>query len=584
MGLKKGDHVALISNNRPEWNFIDMACSKSGIVLVPVYPTISEDEYSYIIGHCEPKFVFVSDKQLYNKLNPIVEKSRKVKKLFTLNEVDGAANWRQVLHTGIESFDKNIPKLQEVKNYVSPDDIVTLIYTSGTTGVSKGVMLTHLNLMSNVISTSKAHPYGYKDKALSFLPLSHVYERMMNYNFQYKAISIYYAENMGTIVDNLQEIQPRIFNSVPRVIELVYDKLIAKGKELSPLSRLIFFRAVKLAEKFKVEGNSIFFRIKQKLYDKLIYKKWRAALGNVATVVSGGASLSVSKAKIFWTAGICIYEGYGLTETSPVIAVNLVKPGGYKLGSVGTILEGVEAKLTNEGEIICRGPNVMRGYYKAKDLTDEVIDSDGWFHTGDIGEFDKDGFLRISDRKKEIFKLSNGKYIAPQMIENKLKESFFIEQPMVIGEGEKFASAIISPNFDYLHKFASDNNISFQDNQKLIENSAVVKVFQREINNINKGLGTNDQIKRFRLVADQWTTNTGELSPTLKLKRRKIFERYKDLIEEIYSVGKTDDQQNGLRKVLRGFRRRSKNIAAAFKLPNLYGGGGNDVSNNRSPE
>jgi len=418
-------------------------------------------------------------------------------------------------------------------------------------------MLSHNNLVKNAITTSKAHHLGYGHRAISFLPLCHVYERMVNYHFQYKGISIYYVENMGTVSETVKEIKPHIFNTVPRLLEKIYDNIIAKGRNLPWLKKKIFFWAVRLGLKFKLKGNSGFYKFRLKIARKLIFSKWQEALGGeLQVLVSGGAALQSRLEKIFWAADIPVIQGYGLTETSPVIAVNPFRIDEIGFGTCGPVIEGVEVKIADDGEILCKGVNVMMGYYKAPDLTAEMIDSDGWLHTGDIGLIEDGKFLRITDRKKEMFKLSAGKYIAPQVIENKLKESFFIEQAMVIGENQKFASAILSPNFTFLHDWCSIHRIQFRDNKELIELSEVLERYTREVKEVNKSLGEFEQIKRFRLVTEEWTPQTGELSPTLKLKRNFLSKEYKDIISEIYFNGEKDTKvlsrlKNGINGVLK---------------------------------
>ncbi len=538
MGLKKGDVVATISNNRPEWNMVDMGLSQAGIVHVPVYPTISAEDYDFILNHCKPKYVVVSDKGLLEKIQPIAEKAKSIQGIFTYNEIEGAENWKKIVEEGKKNEDKFREKLIEIKASIKPEDLVTLIYTSGTTGFPKGVMLSHNNLVSNAVVTSDVHSLGKEDKALSFLPLSHVYERMVNYHFQYKGLSIYYAESMGTIVQDIKEVGPQVFNSVPRLLERVYDKIVGKGKDLPGIKKRLFFWAVDLGFKYKPTGNGAFYNLKLKIADKLIFTKWREALGgNIKIIVSGGAALQPRLATIFWAAGMKVLEGYGLTETSPVIAVNNLTRKQVMFGTVGPVVDGVDLKIAEDGEILTKGPNLMMGYYKAPELTAEVIDDEGWFHTGDIGELVDGTFLKITDRKKEMFKLSSGKYIAPQVIENKLKESFFIENAMVIGANEKFASAIISPNYEFLHNWASLHGVKYRDNIELISLPEVNKRFQKEVNEINKTLGQTEEVKRIRLVAEEWTPVTGEMSPTLKLKRKVLNEKYGHLIKEIYSVG-----------------------------------------------
>jgi len=537
LGFKKGDKIATISNNRPEWNFIDMGMAQIGVVHVPIYPTISEEEYAHILNHSECKACILSDKLLYNKIKPLIDKIPAIQYTYTINTIEGAENLSEIIELGKTNKNQYKAELEVIKKNISENDLLTIIYTSGTTGISKGVMLSHKNLVSNFISTSFVQPLEFQHKVLSFLPLCHVYERMMNYHFQYKGISIYYAENLGTIADNLKELKVDGFNTVPRLLESVFDKIITKGKDLPCIKNLIFFWAVELGLKFELNhANGWFYDFKLKIADKLIFSKWREVLGgNVKVIVCGGAALQPRLARVFWAAGLRIMEGYGLTETAPVIAVNFTELPKVKLGTVGPILEGIQVKFSDEGEILCKGPNVMLGYYKNEDLTNEVIDSEGWFHTGDIGSLEDNTFLKITDRKKELFKTSAGKYISPQAIENKFKESFFIEQLMVVGENEKFASAIVSPNFNYLHFWASKHKVHYRDNIELIHNPLTIQRYQKEVNHFNKQLGQVEQIKRFRLVHEEWSPQTGELSPTLKLKRKVLYEKYEDVLRDIYN-------------------------------------------------
>jgi long-chain acyl-CoA synthetase len=539
LGLKKGDKVATISNNRPEWNFVDMGVSMAGIVHVPIYPTISLEEYEYILDDCKPRVIFVSDKALYDKIKPLAD-ARGVLDVYSFNEVEGAKNYAGILELGKKNADKHRDELVKVKSTIKPEDLFTLIYTSGTTGFPKGVMLSHNNMVSNFITTAKVHTLGFGDKTLAFLPLSHVYQRMVTYHFMNKGIAIYYAENMGTIVNNVKEIKPEIFLSVPRLLERVYDGIIAKGKDLTGIKKSLFFWAVNLGLRFELNrANGWWYHFKLGIADKLIFSKWREALGgNIKIIVSGGAALQPRLARIFSAAGITVLEGYGLTETSPVIAVNDMAKNEIMFGTVGPVIEGVEVKIADDGEILCKGPNVMMGYYNQPELTREAIDQDGWFHTGDIGVMVDNYYLKITDRKKEMFKLTSGKYIAPQVIENKLKESFFVEQAMVVGENEKFASALVSPNFPYLHEWASQQDIKFRDNEDLIAMREVVDRYQEEVSELNKSLGEHEKIKRIRLVPEEWSPQTGEMSQILKLKRRVLYERYDAILQEIYSVGK----------------------------------------------
>jgi long-chain acyl-CoA synthetase len=535
MGLAKGDKIVTVSNNRPEWNFIDMGTAKAGVIHVPIYPTLSKDDYYYILNHCQPKILIVSDKLLYEKLKPIAGMAN-ITKIYSINQIEGIENWQIILNNGRENKERLMPELQKIKDGIKPDDLFTLVYTSGTTGFPKGVMLSHNNMVNNFRETSKHLPYGAEITAMSFLPLSHIYERMVNYLYQFKGINIYYAENLSTISDNLNEVHPHIFCTVPRILELFFERILDKGHDLPYLKRLIFFWAIDLGKRFELENqNGWFYNLKHKIADKLVYSGIRKALGGqLKIVVSGGASLQDRLARFFFAIGFELVEGYGLSETSPAVAANNLVTRHVKIGSVGPALKGIEIKIAEDGEILCRGHNVMMGYYKEPHLTQEVIDSEGWFHTGDIGDFVNGTYLKITDRKKEIFKLSSGKYVAPQVIENKLKESEFIEQAMVIGENQKFASALIQPNFPFLHGWCSLNKIHFHNNDDMIINPEIVSQYNKVISEINEQLGQSEQIKRFRLVADEWSQYSGELSPTLKLKRKYIYEKYKDIIQQIF--------------------------------------------------
>jgi long-chain acyl-CoA synthetase len=539
-GIKKGDKIAIISNNRPEWNFTDFGISQIGAVSVPIYPTINSEEYAYILGHVEPKLVFISDKSLYEKIKPITVQNPGISDIYTFDDISKAKQFTEFIKLGKERASGLKEELERAKAAVKPSDLVTIIYTSGTTGFPKGVMLMHSNLVSNFIEQSFIHPLGPEAKVLSFLPLSHIYERSLTYHFQYKGVSIYYAESVGTIMDNLKEIRPDVIAVVPRLLERIFDRIISKGKELRGLKKIIFFWAVNLGLRYELNGgNGWFYEMKLLLANRLIFKKWREALGGKLKIISSaGAPLQPRLIRIFWAAGIQILEGYGLTETSPVVTINNLISGEVMFGTVGPVLKDVQVKIAEDGEILTKGPNLMVGYYKEPKLTEEAIDSDGWFHTGDIGTFINDKYLKITDRKKEIFKISSGKYIAPQVIENKLKESMFIDQVMVIGENQKFASALITPDFQFLHKWASDENILFRDNEELISNTLVFARYQKEVNEMNLSLSDHERIKRFRLIPDEWTSQTGELSPTLKLKRKVLYLKYCDVISEIFSVDK----------------------------------------------
>jgi long-chain acyl-CoA synthetase len=540
LGFEKGDKVATVTTNRPEWNFADMGMAMTGVVHVPIYPTIAEEEYSYILEHSESKMLIAGDSKLFEKLQPVVKALPGVQTVYTFEEVDGAKNFGEILTLGESKRKELESRLEEIKASIQPEDLATLIYTSGTTGVPKGVMLSQNNLVSNFVSHAKMHHLGKDHRVISFLPLCHVYERSVNYHFQYKGMGVYYVGNLNQIVSAIKEIKPHMFNSVPRLLEKVYDGFVARGKELSGIKKSLYFWALRLTRHFEYNKKyKAVLKFKIKLADKLIYSKWRAALGgNIVYVVSGGAALQPRIARVLGMAGMYNLEGYGLTETSPVIAVNNPATGEMKIGTVGPVLEGYEVKIASDGEILCKGPGVMMGYYKAPELTAEVIDENGWFHTGDIGVFEDGKYLKITDRKKEIFKLSGGKYIAPQMIENKLKTSNLIEQVMVIGANQKFASALVSPNFPLLHDWCAEHKIHYQNNEELIKIPEVIEKIQKEVQIINKTLGSHEQINRIRLVCEEWTPATGELSPTLKLRRNVVSVKYQHLIDEIYTNGK----------------------------------------------
>jgi len=539
LGLKRGDKVATVTTNRPEWNIVDMGLSMAGMIHVPIYPTLGEDEYKYILDHAEVKIIIAGDKKLFKSMRPLANMIEGIDAVYTFEEVEGAKNYEKILELGESHKNELSEQLEAIKEDIKPEDLATLIYTSGTTGVPKGVMLSHDNLVSNFTAHIKLHELGLEHRALSFLPLCHVYERSMNYHFQYRGMGVYYVGNLAQIVSSIREIKPHMFNSVPRLLEKVFDGFVAKGKELSGIKRKLYFWALNLSDHF--EYNKKFgpiLKLKTSIADKLIYSKWREALGgNIIYIVSGGAALQPRIARVFGMAKLTTLEGYGLTETSPVIAVNNPIKSEVMIGTVGPILESYKVKFAQDGEILCKGPGVMMGYYKAPELTHEVIDENGWFHTGDIGVLVDDKYLKITDRKKEIFKLSGGKYIAPQMIENKLKMSNFIEQVMVIGSNEKFASALISPCFPILHDWATEHKLQYENDEDLIQLPEVVGQLQKEVEKVNKTLGTHEQIKRIRLVKEEWTPTSGELSPTLKLKRNTIFVKYKHLIDDIYSVG-----------------------------------------------
>ena len=535
-GFKKGDKIVTIINNRPEWNFIDVGMAQIGVVHVPIYANLGETEYEHILTHSDAKMVIVSSEVFYQKIKFAVEKTQQVELFYSVDAVEGLNTWTEIVELGKKNAPKLKDELLKIKAGISTDDLMSIIYTSGTTGVPKGVMLSHRNFVSNVDGSIDILPVPAEGKFLSFLPLCHVFERMVNYLVQRRGCAVYYAESIETIGDNLREVSPEGFAAVPRVIEKLYDKLILKGKELTGIKKSLFFWAVELGLKYELNNaNGWWYEKQRALADKLIFSKWRAALGgNLVVIVSGGAALQERLARVFNAAGITIQEGYGLTETSPVIAVNHQNYPNMKFGTVGPLLKNVEVKIAEDGEILMKGPSLMMGYYKDQTKTAEVIDKDGWFHTGDIGELHEHNILKITDRKKEIFKLSTGKYVAPQVIENKFKESSFIEQIMVVGEKEKYAAAIICPAFHYLHSWCAIHKITFQDNVDLIQKPAIIERYQKEVDFINQHLGRHEQIKKFELVCQEWTPETGELSPTLKVKRKVLKEKYQIKLDRLY--------------------------------------------------
>lgn len=532
LGILPKDKVAIISNNRSEWHILDIAISMVGAITVPIYPTISEDDYTYIFNDASVKMCFVSDQELHNKVSSIKSKVPSLDLLYSINGVPNAANWTEVLDNADESLKS---ELEQRKANVHYKDLATLIYTSGTTGKPKGVMLSHENIISNVLACIPRLPVNAEGKALSFLPICHVYERMLTYLYQYKGVSIYFAESLDTIGDNLKEVKPEVFTAVPRLLEKVYDKIIAKGSELTGIKRKLFFWAVELGEEYDVNGKSGWYKFKLKIARKLIFSKWQEALGgNCKAIASGSAALQPRLARVYLAAGIPVMEGYGLTETSPVIAVNCEENDGIRIGTVGRILDNLEVKIAEDGEILVKGPSIMMGYYNLPDKTAEVL-IDGWLHTGDIGEFQENEYLKITDRKKEIFKTSGGKYIAPQVMENKFKESRFIEQIVVIGENRKFPAALIYPDMDFIKSWAERKGIDIgTTNESIVEAKAVKDRIQIEVDKYNSHFGNWEKIKQFHLLANELSIESGELTPTLKLKRKVILEKYQEIIERIY--------------------------------------------------
>jgi long-chain acyl-CoA synthetase len=535
LGLKKGDKVATVSNNRPEWNFLDLGMAQIGVIHVPLFTTLEEENYDYIIKHSDAKLLFVSDKAIWNKTEKLIGKGS-LQNIYAFDDFSEAKSWKEVLELGKKNSDRK-NELEEIKKAILPTDAVTLIYTSGTTGNSKGVVLMHQNLMSNSISVSKVFNLQPTHKYLSILPVCHVGERMGIYQTQYSGCSLYYAENIGTIARDLADVKPEGFGTVPRILEKVYDKIMGKAEQLKGIKEILFFWALNLGIRYERDGkNGLWYELQLWLANKIIFSKWRAALGgNIQSIGVGGAALSPKLERVFWAGKIKLLNMYGLTETSPVITINRLNSSDMKLGTVGCVLENVQLKFAADGEILCKGPNVMLGYFKDDKATAEAIDTDGWFHTGDIGVLEDGKYLKITDRKKEIFKLSNGKYVAPQMIENRFKESVYIDQLMVIGESEKHTSALISPNKEALRNWCKEKNINCTNADEMIAEPQVYEHYKNIVNAFNKQLSEDEHVKRFKLVKEEWTPITGELSPTLKLKRKVIKEKYKTLIDEIYN-------------------------------------------------
>lgn len=535
LGVKPNDKIAVISTtNRTEWNIVDIGILQIGAQNVPIYPTISKEDYNYILNHCEAKICFVSDTEILEKLNSVKKKTQ-LEKVFTFNDIEGEKHWKEVLNLGEDESNQDV--VEDRKKNVKPDDLATLIYTSGTTGTPKGVMLSHRNIVSNVLDSEKRLPFQHgESKALSFLPICHIFERMVVYLYQYCGVEIYFAESIEKMGENIKEIQPNVMTAVPRLYEKVYDKIVAKGEELSGIKKKLFFWALKLGLKYEPYGaNGWWYEQQLKVARKLIFSKWKAGLGgNLKLMVSGSAALQPRLTRIFAAAEMPIMEGYGLTETSPVISVNDQRNGGFRIGTVGRIIDHVEVKIAEDGEILVKGPNVMQGYYKDSEKTAEVMTGE-YFHTGDIGEIDKDGFLKITDRKKEMFKTSGGKYVAPALIENELKQSRFIEQVMVIGEGEKMPAALIQPNFEYIKDIIEKKHIDVKPDMKSIASSQSVKDrIQLEVDIANSKFGHWEQVKAFELTPEIWSIDAGHLTPTMKMKRKEIKEKYIDLYNKIY--------------------------------------------------
>ncbi len=534
LGLKHGDKVAIISMNRPEWMMADFGISQIGATSVPMYPSITVEDYKFIFTDAGVRAVFVADDKLFDKVKEATQDlDIPAENIFTFDKIEGARHFSELLELGRKG---NAADLEPLKAAVQPDDLLTLIYTSGTTGQPKGVMLTHDNILSNCRNSQRFVPVTKNDKALSFLPLCHIFERMVTYLYMINGVSIYYAENMDVIADNLREVKPEIFTTVPRLLEKVYDKIVAKGHELEGVKKGLFFWALDLGLKYDTQKDQGFFYNTQlALANKLIFNKWREALGgNLRCIVSGGGALQPRLARVFWAAGIHVMEGYGLTETSPVIAVGGYEPENNMIGAVGPLIDNMQVKIAADGEILTKSASVMKGYYNQPELTAKEFDEEGWFHTGDIGELVNGKFLKITDRKKEMFKTSGGKYIAPQVIEGKLKEDPLIEQAMVVGADQKFASALVIPSFADLKGWCKRNGVPEASNEELVKNPKIVDLYEGLVKKYNQSFAQWEQVKKITLLPELWTVETGEMTPTMKVKRKAISENHKAAIEGMY--------------------------------------------------
>ena len=535
MTVEKQDKVAIISRNRPEWLILDLACQQIGALLCPIYPTTNVNELEFIFNDAEVKLVFVSGEEILHKVEAVRSRVPSLKYVYAFDKMGDVNLWSQITD-GITEEDLN--KLESVKSGIRPEQCATIIYTSGTTGTPKGVMLSHRNIVSNVMNCAISFPFesNVNGRTLSFLPLNHIFERLVSYIFIYTGHSIYFAESMESIGENLKEVKPTVFCTVPRLLEKVYEKIMAKGADLTGVKKKLFYWAVDLANRYdSLKDQGIGYNVQLALANKIIFSKWREALGNnISYIITGGAACQVRLLRIFNAAKIPIYEGYGPTENSPVISVNRRGKGGMKFGTVGPVLDGQDVKLEPDGEICVKGPSVMMGYYKRPDLTGETI-INGWLHTGDIGVFEDGKYLKITDRKKELFKTSGGKYVAPQPIENKMKESPYVEQIMIIGADEKFVSALIVPSIPNLKDWMHKQNIPFTTNEAAVANPQVIEFYKELTDAFNKYFNPVEQVKKFELLPQEWTTESGELTPTLKLKRKVITEKYKSAAERIYS-------------------------------------------------
>ncbi len=536
MTIEGRDKIAVMSSNRPEWLLLDLAVQKVGAILVPLYPTLSPGELEFVLNDSATKLVFVGDRELFDKVQSIRNVLPTVQAVFTFNDIQPSLHWKEITHKPNEL---DFKKLEEVSSKINYEDLATIIYTSGTTGVPKGVMLSHKNILSNVLNCSSVFQdfINKNERALSFLPLNHIFERMVSYIYLFNGVSIYYAESIDKIGENLKEVKPSVFTTVPRLLEKVYERIMGKGQELSGIKKSLFFWSVGIADKFDVSKNQgPWYHTKLNIANKLVLSKWKEGLGGqLKAIIVGSAACQVKLLRVFTAARIAIMEGYGLTETSPVLSVNRYSAKDRRFGTVGPIIQGVDIKIAEDGEICAKGDNIMMGYYKRPDLTAEVIDRDGYFHTGDIGTMVENRFLKITDRKKEIFKTSGGKYVAPQPIENKMKEHKYIEQMMVVGADKKFVSALIVPSFESLKLWAKENNIEFNDIIDLIRHPKVLELFKNIIEEYNPLFNHVEQVKKFALLPQEWSIATGEMTPKLSLKRKVVLEKFKDTIDKIYS-------------------------------------------------
>lgn len=532
LGIRPGDKVAIGSGNRSEWCIVDQALLRMGVINVPIYPTSSIEDYAYVLNHAEVRVFFASNRELYDKAKTASASVPSLKHIFTFDRIDGLPHWTQLLDQGQDQRGQ----LDLYKAQVKGADLATIIYTSGTTGKPKGVMLTHGNILSNVEASTERLPVDIGSRCISFLPLCHIYERMLMYLYQRTGMNIHFQETLDDLGARIKEVRPHVFTAVPRLLEKIYDSILAKGEALTGIKRQLFLLSLKLGEQYDVHGKSAWYRMQLALVNKLVFSKWREALGGeVLCVASGSAALHPRLARIFNAAGVPVMEGYGLTESSPVISVNDVRNDGLRFGSVGKPIANVQVKIADDGEILAKGPNVMIGYYKQPEQTAEVLDADGWLHTGDIGRLDGNGFLYITDRKKEMFKTSGGKYVAPQVIENKLRSSRFIEQAMVIGENRKFPAALIVPSFAFLKDYCALKEIPYNSPEEAVREQRIIDRIQQEVDAVNQGLGHWEQVKKFVLLPKEWSIDGGEFTPSLKLRRKPILAKYAKEVEGIYA-------------------------------------------------